>query len=245
MFKAVAFFSLAALVAAHPLQLRATGQVITQCTQPNTAALTFDDGPYVHMDQIVDMLDSNGAKGTFFLNGKNFDCIYSEGDVGRIQRTYQKGHQIASHTWSHAHLGSLSKDQVTTEFTLTQTAIEKITGAQVAMTRPPFGEFNEIVQQVAAEQGQALVNWDFDSGDSAGASPDAMKSSYGGLVQQKPKTILTLNHETYDTTIAMLPQAIADLKGAGYKLVTVADCLGMQPYLKVGTAGARDSSWTC
>ncbi|KAJ8081855.1 hypothetical protein PM082_007701 [Marasmius tenuissimus] len=48
---AVAILSLAAIVAAHPMQLHGRGvaQVITQCATPNTAALTFDDGPYQWM----------------------------------------------------------------------------------------------------------------------------------------------------------------------------------------------------
>ncbi|KAJ8081854.1 hypothetical protein PM082_007700 [Marasmius tenuissimus] len=106
------------------------------------------------------------------------DCIYNEAEVGRVQRTYAKGHQIASHTWAHAHLNSLSKDQITSEFTRSQDAIEKITGAKVAFTRPPYGEYNDVVEQVASEQNQALVLWDFDSADSAGADANQIRQNY-------------------------------------------------------------------
>ena len=64
-------------------------QVITRCTVPNTAALTFDDGPYVYLyvrsfshfscrsittlpiKDISKALIAAGAKGTFFFNGNN------------------------------------------------------------------------------------------------------------------------------------------------------------------------------
>ncbi len=44
-----AFITLALATAAfsHPTK-RQTGGVITSCTVPNTAALTFDDGPYIY-----------------------------------------------------------------------------------------------------------------------------------------------------------------------------------------------------
>ncbi|KAK1226226.1 hypothetical protein PQX77_010808 [Marasmius sp. AFHP31] len=244
---AVAILSLAAIVAAHPMQLHGRGaaQVITSCVTPNTAALTFDDGPYQWMDQIADTLDANQAKGTFFLNGQNWDCIYGEAEVGRVQRTYSKGHQIASHTWAHAHLNSLSKDQITSEFTRTQDAIEKITGAKVAFTRPPYGEYNDIVEQVASEQNQALVLWDFDSADSAGADENQIRQNYIDLVARKPSNVLTLNHEVHQTTVNELQNTINTLKTGGYNLVTVAECLGMQPYLSVGSAGQPDASWAC
>jgi len=49
-------------------QKRTPGQVVYSCTQPNTAALTFDDGPYIYAKEISDQLVAAGAKGTFFVS---------------------------------------------------------------------------------------------------------------------------------------------------------------------------------
>jgi hypothetical protein len=38
----------------------------------------------------------------------------------------------------------------------------------------------------------------------------------------------------------VLPYAIEVLQAAGYKLVTVAECLGENPYLRVDAPSARD-----
>jgi len=38
-------------------------------------------------------------------------CIYDEESAKRVKFAFDKGHQIASHTWSHAHLKELSHDQ--------------------------------------------------------------------------------------------------------------------------------------
>ncbi|KAK7047298.1 hypothetical protein VNI00_006529 [Paramarasmius palmivorus] len=202
---------------------RGVAKVFYHCAEPNTAALTFDDGPFNWMDQIVDTLDAHGAKGTFFLNGRNCerivplhslhfrievtvfdldagDCIYNQPEVDRVKRAFDKGHQIASHTWSHAHLNSLSKDQVSSEFSRTIIAIEKITGSAPSCTRPPYGEFNDVVEDVAAEQSQNLILWDFDSGDSSGASDAQAEGAYDNLAGRHPDTILALNHEIRQST---------------------------------------------
>ncbi|KAG2018459.1 chitin deacetylase [Coprinopsis cinerea AmutBmut pab1-1] len=50
---------------------QSAGEVVTQCTEPNTVALTFDDGPFIYLNEIVDTLTEAGANGTFFFNGNN------------------------------------------------------------------------------------------------------------------------------------------------------------------------------
>ena len=69
------------------------------------------------------------------------------------------------------------------------------------------------------------------SGDSVGASVAESKAVYDQIISEHPNTVLALNHETYETTAhQVLPYAIQKLQAAGYKLVTVAECLGKQPY---------------
>ena len=49
------------------------------------------------------------------------------------------------------------------------------------------------------------------------------------------------------TAFIVAPHAIKVLQSAGYKLVTVAECLGQQPYLSTGppTAVSRSSLFIC
>ncbi|KAG8688380.1 Carbohydrate esterase 4 protein [Ceratobasidium sp. 394] len=226
-------------------QRRAPG-VITSCTVPNTAALTFDDGPYKWNREVVDTLSSKGARGTFFVNGNNYDCIYNGDNPDHLRYAYDQGHQIASHTWAHLHLPSLSSSKMESEFSRTNDAIQKITGAVPAFVRPPYGDFNQAVLTTASQFGQTVVTWDFDSGDSAGKSAAASEAAYQELMDRHPNNILTLNHETYSSTVNdLLPHAIDTLQQAGYNLVTVAECLGMDPYLSTGAPSEPDGSWTC
>jgi len=56
------------------------------------------------------------------------------------------------------------------------------------------------------------------------------------LFHQKSKLRLT----EYTFSRDVLPYAISALQGAGYQLVTLAECLGRVPYLDVGEATPKD-----
>ncbi|KAF5374533.1 hypothetical protein D9615_009075 [Tricholomella constricta] len=269
--KAIFTLTLAVFATAFPAK-RAPAQVVTKCTVPNTAALTFDDGPYVYLYDVSKALIAAGAKGTFFFNGNNFGCIYTEDNAKRVKYAHDKGHQVASHTWSHAHLNTLNWDQLHDEFWRVEQALQRITGVIPAFARPPYGEYNDLVVEVARVRGQTLANWDFDSGDSSGKTTAQIMQAYDGIALARPSTILALNHDVYrkhspfpppplfltqvpitnehranieQTAQVIVPHAIATLQRAGYKLVTLAECLGMPAYQYVGPPAVRDASWTC
>ncbi|KNZ75819.1 Chitin deacetylase [Termitomyces sp. J132] len=268
----ICIFALATFVLAIPTR-RELPQVITKCTVPNTAALTFvskcrdgsgplqtfkkDDGPYIYLKNVSDTLSAAGATGTFFFN----DCIYTRESVDGAAYAYSKGHQIGSHTWSHGHLTTLDKTQLVSEFSRTEDALKKILGVVPAFTRcrmfhsrfhlsvahkrAAYGEYNDLVRQVAYERGQTLVNWDFDSGDSVGKTPEESNNLYDDVASEHPSTLLALNHEVYVHFYSgiVLPHAIEVLQEAGYRLVSVAECLGIEPYHYQGDASPRDVSF--
>jgi peptidoglycan/xylan/chitin deacetylase (PgdA/CDA1 family) len=219
-------------------------QVITSCVKPQMAALTFDDGPYSYIFNISQQLIAADAKGTFFWNGNNYRCIYTDESVKRVKYIYGKGHQVASHTWAHRNLTTLTFDEIHDEMWRVEQALQRLVGVTPAFMRPPYGSYNNLVRQVAHERGQKLIIWDFDSGDSTGSTAAQSNAAYDALAERHPLNVLTLNHEVYEQTAhVVLPHAIKTLKAAGYKLVTVAECLGQQPYQSFNTP--QNGSWTC
>lgn len=65
-----------------------------------------------------------------------------------------------------------------------------------------------------------------------GASVSKSESDYDKLFDKKPKNILALNHETEKGTVNdVLPYVLKKYSDAGYKFVTVAECLEMDPYI--------------
>ncbi|RDB28972.1 hypothetical protein Hypma_014961 [Hypsizygus marmoreus] len=251
MFSRLAIFATACLAIAAsanpvPEKRQTLAQVITRCTVPNTVALTFDDGPWVYAYDVSKALVAANATGTFFFNGNNYQCIYDADNVKRVKYVYDHGHQVASHTWGHKDLSTLTWDQIHDEMWRVELALTKILGVVPAFMRPPYGSYNNLVRQASYVRGQKVVIWDFDSQDSVGASVSQSKALYDQIISQHPSTILPLNHETIETTVhQVLPYAISKLKQAGYRLVTLSECLGLPAYQRVTTPGVRDSTWHC
>ncbi|KAJ7470818.1 carbohydrate esterase family 4 protein [Mycena latifolia] len=220
--------------------------VYTACKVPNTVALTFDDGPYKYMAEISDLLTNKSAKGTFFVNGYNYDCIYSKKVAERLQYVYSRGNQICSHTWSHADLTDLNSTQIADELTKIDVALMNILGITSPFLRPPYGSYDDLVRRVAFQQNKSLILWDFDSQDSLNATVQQSQGYYDDVINSTVSTLLALNHETEKTTAQVLVEyAIDKLQDANHTLVTVAECLGLDPYSFVGPLGQRDDSWFC
>ena len=126
-------------------------------------------------------------------------CIYAEESITRVKFANSQGHQIVSHIWARKNLSTLTSEQVNSEMARTEQAIQRLIGVQVAFTRPPYGEYNNDVHQVAANRNQKLVDWSFDSGDSIGAAPAESNGAYDKLVKDHPSSVLALNYEVYST----------------------------------------------
>ncbi|KAJ7110718.1 carbohydrate esterase family 4 protein [Mycena crocata] len=226
----------ASAVLGHPnVGTRATPQVYEACINANDLALTFDDGPWIYLRDISDQFTAAGAKATFFHNGNNFDCIYSAARIADIKYAYAAGHMIGSHTWSHADLTELSTAQIQDAMYRMEEAFSRIIGIRPAFMRPPFGSYNGNVQSIAAGRGQSLALWDWDTGDADGNTTSQSEAVYNDIGSSKPKNALVLEHETEETTAHVLvPYAIKLFQSKGYKLVTMAECLGVDPYQVIG-----------
>ncbi|GAB1524600.1 hypothetical protein RhiTH_007754 [Rhizoctonia solani] len=228
---------------AHPLLIRA----LTYVRSNIFTSIYSADLLYVDTYEISERILQAGGKATFFVNGNNYQCIYHPDNVNRIKYLYEKGHQIGSHTWGHKDLTTLTWDQVHDEMWRVEQALMRIIGANPAYMRPPFGKYNDNVLRASAVRGQKVAIWDFDSGDSAGISAAASKGRYDDVTARRPSNILTLNHETYEPTARdILPHAIAKLQAAGYRMVTLSECLGESPAAAYQSQGPpATGSWSC
>lgn len=226
-------------------------EVITTCINPKTFAMTFDDGPYIYENKISDNLVKEGVLGTFFINGYNYDCIYNQKIVDQLTHTFKQGHMIGSHTWSHPNITLLTDAQFNQQLDLIETAMRKILGVKPRYFRPPYGNVSEANLRILNKRGYKVINWTFDSGDSLDVPAKQSIKDYDQTARLFPLPQIALNHETIESTAqTVAPYAIKRLKKAGYRLVTIAECLGNKNtpndfYQWVGKPSKRDSSWTC
>ncbi|KAI7894352.1 uncharacterized protein EV154DRAFT_498500 [Mucor mucedo] len=196
-------------------------------------ALTYDDGPSEFSPKLYDYLDKVDVKVTFFMVG---------GQVVKFPdytlRAYKAGHELAMHTWSHNYMTSLTNEQIVAELKWNELAIKEVTGVAPKYFRPPYGDIDDRVRNVAAALGFIPVIWNHDTNDWAHASdPVNFKSAWidGNVTKwataAKTATVggISLEHDLYDKTVDAAIRILPILKKA-YTLTPVGQCNNVDMY---------------
>jgi len=108
-------------------------------------SLTFDDN-HPSRGEAAAILDGFGFTGTFFVIVGSVDA--------RMERIYEdlamRGHELGSHSLSHAHLLQASSEQVEYELGLSKARLEEMTGLACVSFASPYGEVNAVILETAA-----------------------------------------------------------------------------------------------
>jgi peptidoglycan/xylan/chitin deacetylase (PgdA/CDA1 family) len=186
----------------------------------NFAALTFDDGPAQYSPEVRRQLMRAGAQSTFFLVGR----AVSEDPPGARESAEMGG--VANHTWTHANLEQASSRRLRDELASTSQALAQATRQPVTLMRPPYGARDARVDRAVHRMGMLPIMWDVDSRDSAGAgSAEIAANADEGM---RPGAII-LMHDTYDRSLAALPNVLKAAKANGVRLVSVPQLLALDP----------------
>ena len=98
-------------------------------------ALTFDDGPSVpYTEQLLEILDANHVKATFFMIGRHV-----ERHPAIARRIVAEGHTVGNHSYSHPIYLYRSRASTEAELQRTQRVIVDATGIEARWARPPGG----------------------------------------------------------------------------------------------------------
>lgn len=111
-------------------------------------------GPTTFTPQLLTTLKENKVKATFFVMGTN---VVQNPTI--LKQEFDEGHHIASHTWSHQPLTTLSNEQIVAELKWTEKAVFDITGMQMKYVRPPYGDIDNRVRAVIKKLGYIIVDW--------------------------------------------------------------------------------------
>lgn len=111
-------------------------------------------------DQLLQILDDNDVKTTFFLCGYWIDDYTDE-----VKKISELGHEIGNHGDNHAHGAQLNLEKNKQEIDNVTKKIELATGKTPTVFRPPFGEYNNTVLEAAESLGYYTIQWDVDSLD--------------------------------------------------------------------------------
>ena len=198
-----------------------TAMLLTLClatpalaASPKLVAITFDDGPSKYTAGLLDELAKRDVQVTFFVLGRNAQAYKAT-----IQRAYEAGHQIASHTYSHPYLPRLGSAEVKSQVSRTAEILDGIIAAGPYMLRPPYGAYNA---RVLGDIGTPAILWSVDTRDWESRRADAV---YSHIVNDTRDGSIILMHDLYPSTIEGALRGIDYLKSEGYELVTVRELL--------------------
>lgn len=173
-------------------------------------ALTFDDGPGRFTDKLLDCLEENNAKATFFMLGENVERFP---DV--VKRMHDSGMELGNHSYDHTILTSTTKDGVIQQMHKTNSAIENICGVPADVMRPPGGSYNETIASLV---GLPIITWSIDTRDWATRNAD---NTYKVTLDNVKDGSIVLMHDIHESSIEASLRLIPDLIEKGFRLVTI------------------------
>jgi len=218
---------------------------IYHCTEPNTIALTFDDGPYEYTMDLLDQLQAYDIHVTFFINGYNMwhDLETDPKKQAVLKRAAADGHQIASHTWRHEI--PKNKDEIKPMMKRLDDVIEKSVGYRPKYFRPPYGDCDSECVIFFEDLGYHVIQWDTDTNDwnlkmGVDERVAEVKKFLSEQWAQKKKNYLILMHDIHKSTVqSIIPWVLKHAPLDEYKFVTVAECLGNK---KEGSSKSKSDS---
>jgi peptidoglycan-N-acetylmuramic acid deacetylase len=132
-----------------------------------TLALTIDDGISTEVVKAyLDFIEASGVRLTFFVNGCRPSWTDNAPQLRKLVETGQV--QLASHTWSHPDITTLSNGALADELRRNEAFLNNTFGVTAKpFFRPPFGFHNNRTDRVCADHGLTpIVMWYGSFGDS-------------------------------------------------------------------------------
>ena len=189
-------------------------------------ALTFDacstQSASRFDERVIRTLIDLQVPATLFLGGNWMEQHPDE----TIELANYPQFELANHTELHPHLPRESDARVREELVRTQDILYTLTGRTARLFRAPYGEIDQRVARLAAEQGLISVQYDLASGD-----PDPRISAkrlieyVSDQARNGSIVVLHMNGRGWRTAEA-LPRIITRLRKRGFRLVTVSELLG-------------------
>lgn len=194
-------------------------------------ALTFDSGwLYDQAIPLLDTLDQYGVTATFFPRAY---WIKDHPNLGK--EIVSRGHTMGNHSLTHPHMREMTVEEMRHEMRESTRIIQEVTGVRPYLFRPPYGEYDNRLLEVLAEEGYPYnVMWTIDTLDWAAGTT----RNVGGqqvlidvdfivnrVLDNATSNGIVLMHIGLPQTVEALPRIIEGLQGMGYDFATVDEML--------------------
>lgn len=196
-----------------------------------SVALTFDDGPTrEYTPRILEILNKNNVKATFFVVGKR---VRENCDI--LRAIYQSGHEIGNHTDTHPYLTKINQNQQIKEIKNLQTSVDQCLGFQYQINwfRAPYGDQNSELVETVHKLGFNSAQWIVDTHDwkkttsSLDMQNTVMEYKNPGVILMHDGSMTNPNFQhpnenpSRQNTVDALQPMINSLKNRGFNFVNL------------------------
>lgn len=187
-------------------------------------ALTFDDGPSMVTSSILDILEKEGVKATFFVVGNNIH----DDSAHILRRAVRMGCEIANHSLTHSDMTTLTAERIHSELEITSERIRRYAGREARFFRPPFFSVNSGMYaniDLPIICGSDIRDWDSNT-DSTQRVNNVLKAAFDGAI------ILMHDFAGNYMTVRALEEIIHSLRNLDYQFMTLSelfDSAGITP----------------
>lgn len=208
-----------------------------------TVYLTFDDGPSKLTNQVLDILDKEDVKATFFVLGEQAKAHPSE-----LKRIVNDGHAIGNHTYNHVYKELYSDFQTFwNQIQRSEDVISNIVGIRPQLVRAPGGtatNFDANYFYLMEQAGYIMHDWNVDSGDSKRVNVPVNEIWQTVKASPLDHEINILFHDGtgHESSVQVLPQVISYYKKLGYAFATLTEQVKPKQFTITKPKWARNMS---
>lgn len=194
-------------------------------TDEKKVALSFD-AAWGNEDtqKILEILAKHNVHATFFMTGGWVDS-YPE-DVKAI---LAGGHDLGNHSENHKNMSQISNDDKEQELMKVHEKVKNLTGYEMFLFRPPYGDYDNDVIKTATKCGYYPIQWDVDSLDWKDYGVDSIVNTVCSNKNLGNGSII-LCHNGAKFTADALDTLITNLKGQGYEIVPISELIYRDGY---------------
>ena len=186
-----------------------------------------------YTDALLDIMQSEDVRCTFFAVE-----FWAEKYPDYLKKIVNYGHEIGTHSATHPYMSKLSKEAIVKELSSSTLAIEKITGKKVELFRAPYGDYDDLLIDTAAEMGLYTIQWDVDSLDWKDLTETEIVKR---VVNRVRDGSIVLFHNNGKNTAKALPSVIRKLKEKGYEFVPISELIYKSDY-RIAVDGRQTST---
>ena len=194
-------------------------------TEEKKVALSFD-AAWGNEDtqEILNILKNHDVHVTFFMTGG-----WVEKYPDDVKAIYEAGHDLGNHSETHPNMSQLSNEQKTEELMLVHKKVKELTGEDMYLFRPPYGDYDDEVILNAKENGYYTIQWDVDSLDWKDYGVDSIVDTVVNHKNLGNGSII-LCHNGAKYTKDALDAMINGLQEKGYEIVPVSELIYKDDY---------------